>query len=68
MINFNQINEIHKLTLRYAVSYTLHYDESDNTWYYSLSSAALAENWMGKNRSSIEIATKDVIERLESYA
>ncbi len=68
MINFNQINDVHKLALKYAINYELHYDEYDNTWYYVLSSAASSENWIGKNRSSFEIATKETVERLKSYA
>ncbi len=65
---YTGMNEVHKLSLRYAVSYTLHFDELDNTWFYSISSAAPSENWIGKNRNDIKIAISDMIERLKSYA
>jgi hypothetical protein len=60
-IDFNKLKEVHKAARKNVVSYSLNYCESDDSWFFTVSSD---EYWCGKNRS-FDIAVDCVLKQLE---
>lgn len=47
-IDFSRLATIHRKACKAQVAWALHYAESTGTWYFSISSAAPAEEWTGR--------------------
>lgn len=59
------MSKIHDLARRRQVNYELVYAECQDAWYFSVSSIASSENFVGKDRS-LCFAVEDIIEHLEN--
>lgn len=55
--------EIDWLCRMTEVSHALHFDESEGSWYWEITSAAVGESFTGKNRS-LSLACESVLEHL----
>lgn len=66
-IDFEKLQLVHDKAKQAVVSYALHYCESDDSWFFSVSSIAPSENWCGGNHS-FDIAVECVLERLKSLS
>lgn len=65
MFSVHPFHKLHEVCLAHQVSYSIHYDESDHTWYVTLSSPAPAECFVSKNYSELTDAVDPAIEHLE---
>lgn len=59
------IELVKKLADELGVSFSLHYHNSDGTWFWEINSAANSECFIGRNRHSLNLATEEAIEHLE---
>lgn len=50
-MTFNQLRKVQEAAEKAAVSFSLHFCESDSSWYYAVSSTTTTENRIGKDRS-----------------
>ena len=66
MMMWQKLSDLHAMARAIGVSYSLHYAESDDSWYAEVSSAAPSEEWIGRNRASFTIAIDDCIAHLNS--
>ena len=64
-MEWQKLQAVHELARRTGVSYSMHYAESDDSWYFSVHSSAPSEEWIGRNHS-FDIAVKCVTEWMES--
>ena len=64
-MDWQKIQAVHEKARQATVSYSLHYCESDDSWFFAVSSAAPSEEWCGKNRS-FDVAVECVLEWLDS--
>lgn len=59
------LGRIHELARKREVCYGLNYGEAQDQWYFTVSSMASCENFVGKDRL-LSFAVEDVIEHLEN--
>jgi hypothetical protein len=64
--DFSRLYEVLDLAQKAQVSFGLHYCEVAREWYFSITSPADAENFMGKDRGFFENAVDDVLTHLKS--
>lgn len=64
-VNFNKLNEILNKAKKAGVGFSVTFCECDSSWYFSISSTAPSEEWIGRNHS-FDIACECVIEWLDS--
>lgn len=64
-INWNDLQNVYEKSRLVGVSFSLNYEEAADTWYFTISSTAPSESFVGKSRS-YETAVVSVLERLES--
>lgn len=62
---FAKLSKVYALAKKKTVSYTLHWAEADDSFYFSIESIAPAENFTGK-AGSLDSAVKNVVEWLET--
>ena len=60
------LQEVLGLARSCGVSFSLHYCESDNTWWWNISSAARAEEYISYQSQNFEFASEGVIKHLLS--
>ena len=65
MPDFSQLAIVNAKAAKAGVGYAMHFCEADNSYYFSVQSAAPSEEWVGKNHS-FEIAVECVCEWLDS--
>ena len=62
-MNWEKLQEVHDAARHAGVSYGLNYGEASNSWYFTVSSPALVECWVGCDRD-FDAAVKHVLEWL----
>lgn len=63
MPDFNRLTEVHDRCRKAQISYTMHYNESENSFSFDIISAAPSEEFLGRDRS-YDIAVDAVLEHL----
>lgn len=63
-IDWGRLQAVHEKAQFAGVSYSLHYSEGDDSWYFSIESASPEEEWMGKNYR-FELAIQRFLEWLD---
>jgi hypothetical protein len=61
--DWSKLQLVHDAAKLMQVSYSMHYCDVDDSWYFSVSSIAPSENWIGKNYS-FDTAVDCVLEHL----
>ena len=65
MSDFRKIFIVQQKAVKAGVGFSLVFCESDGSYYFTLNSPAMAEGWVGKNRS-FDAAVDDVCEWLDN--
>jgi len=65
-INWNRLQEIYEKCCSIAVSFSMHYEESCDTFYFTIDSAAKNENYMSKS-SKFEYGIDMTIKHLNKF-
>ena len=61
IVNWEKLGRVHASARAAGVGYSMNYCEADDSWYFSVHSAAPSEEWIGKNYS-FDIAVECVLE------